>query len=188
MLGRNIELLGALPIFRGLSRKQLFGILDVAEKVYFESGDILVTRNRIGDTAYLILTGAARCLDFPGNPAACERIEPGSLVAELAMLSGIVHALTVEARGRVRALALRREAMNWLMRQDPSIAAQISDNLLLRLQSFARDLRRLDAFLAHIEGEAPISYGIHVALEPPLAAAFPHLAQHPPIQGRLQRR
>ena len=45
MLGQKIELLEALPIFKGLSRRQLASILDVAAKAYFEAGDNLAVRN-----------------------------------------------------------------------------------------------------------------------------------------------
>jgi CRP/FNR family transcriptional regulator, cyclic AMP receptor protein len=188
MLDQKIELLEALAIFKGLSKRQLAYILDVTVKVYFEHGDNIVSRNYRGDTAYLILTGAARCLDFPGNPNACQRIEAGSLVGELAMLVDTVHSLTVQARTRIRALAFRRHALKWVMEHDPAIAQHISDNLLIRLQSFAGDLRRLDDFLACIEGAAPVVYGIHALLEPPRAAALPDLAQLPPARKSLPSR
>ena len=151
MLDPKIELLQNLPIFRGLSGKQLGSIVDVTTKVFFEPGDNLIAKDDRGDNAFLIMTGAAKCLHFPGMPAASDRIGPGSLVGELAMLVDTVHSLTVQARDRVRALALHREALTYAMQCDPAIAQQISDNLLVRLQTFARDLRRFDNFLAEIE-------------------------------------
>jgi CRP/FNR family cyclic AMP-dependent transcriptional regulator len=189
MLGYTIEFLEALPIFRGLSRRHLGYVLDVAPKAYFESGDNLIVKNDRGDTAYLILTGAARCLNFPGTPAASKKIVPGCLVGELAMLVETVHSLTVQANARIRALAFRRDAMKWVMQQDPVIAAQISDNLLVRLQSFSSDLRRLDNYLAHIEESAPEDYDIRALPEPPDAARA--LLPHPraiPVQRLLQSR
>ena len=189
MLGYTIGFLEALPIFRGLSRRHLGYILDVAPKVYFEPGDNLIVKNYRGDTAYLILTGAARCLNFPGTPAASERIVPGCLVGELAMLVETVHSLTVQANARIRALAFRRDAMKWVMQHDPVIAAQISDNLLVRLQSFSSDLRRLDNYLAHIEESAPEDYNIRALPEPRAAARalLPHLPAIP-LQRLLQSR
>ncbi len=189
MLGQKIELLEALPIFKGLSRRQLASILDVAAKAYFEAGDNLAVRNSRGDTTFLILTGVARCVDFPGNPAACEKVEAGSLIGELAMLVETIHSLTVQASVRLRALAFRRNAMKSVMLNDPVIAAKISGNLLIRLQTFAADLRRLDSFLAYVEGAAPLVYGIHAQLEPQ-AAAFSQLPHETPIpsRGSLQYR
>ncbi len=161
MLGPKIELLENLPIFGGLSKAQLGSIVNAAPKAFFEAGDNLITKDQPGDTAYLIMTGTAQCLNFPGTPAAGDKIEPGSLVGELAMLAETVHALTVQARARVRALALKREALRHTMKRDPAIAQRISDNLLLRLQTFASDLRRLDDFLAGIEGSRRFEGGVY---------------------------
>jgi CRP/FNR family cyclic AMP-dependent transcriptional regulator len=177
MLGHTIGFLEALPIFRGLSRRHLGYVLDLSPKVYFEPGDNLIVKNDRGDTAYLILTGTARCLDFPGAPAASERIGPGCLAGELAMLVETVHSLTIQADTRVRALAFRRDAMTYLMMRDPFIATQISDNLLARLQSFAGDLRRLDKYLAKIEEFPSAGYGIPAPPRPraTVRARAPHL-------------
>jgi CRP/FNR family transcriptional regulator, cyclic AMP receptor protein len=189
MFGHMIGFLEALPIFRGLSKRHLGYILDVASKEYFEPGDNLLVKNATGDTAYLILTGTARCLGFPGTPAGSERIMAGCLAGEMAMLVETVHSLTVQADTRVRALAFRRDAMMCLMKRDPFIATQISDNLLARLRSFAGDLRRLDNYLAKIEQFPSRDYG-NPAPPRPRAAARAR-APHPPaipVQQLLQSR
>jgi len=188
MLDPKIELLENLPIFRGLSQKQLGSIVEVTTKAFFEAGDNLITKDFPGATAYLIMTGAAKCLHFPGTPAASGQIGAGSLVGELAMLVDTVHSLTVQAKVRVRALALRREALKRAMERDPEIAQQISDNLLLRLQSFARDLHRLDDFLAQVEAAASLEAACREPLAVAQAEAFPRLPHFPPLSGRKLRR
>jgi CRP/FNR family transcriptional regulator, cyclic AMP receptor protein len=189
MFGHTIGFLEALPIFRGLSRRHLGYVLDVACKEYFEPGDNLIVKNSTGDTAYLILTGTARCLDFPGTPAGSERIVAGCLAGELAMLVETVHSLTVQADARVRALAFRRDAMTCLMQRDPFIATQISDNLLARLRSFAGDLRRLDNYLAKIEALPCGGYSVPAPPRPRATARAraPHLPAIP-AQRLLQSR
>jgi CRP/FNR family transcriptional regulator, cyclic AMP receptor protein len=151
MLDSKIGLLEALPIFNGLSRKQLGSIVDVTSKAFFYAGDHLITKNSPGDTAFLIMTGAARCLQFPGIPVSAEHIGPGALLGEMAMLVDTVYALTIQATGRVRALVFHREALKRAMQQEPAIAQQIAENLLARLQSLAQDLRRFDGLLARVE-------------------------------------
>ena len=83
---------------------------------------------------------------------------------------------------RIRALAFRRDAMKWVMQNDPVIAAKISDNLLIRLQSFAAISGGSIIFCAHIEGAAPLVYGIHAPPEPQAAA----LAQLAPSRANAQ--
>jgi CRP/FNR family transcriptional regulator, cyclic AMP receptor protein len=96
------------------------------------------------------MTGTARCLHFPGAPAAGDQIGPGVLVGELAILIDTVHALTVQAKDRVRALAIRRDELTFVLERDPAIAQQIAENLLARLQAFSRDLHKIDGFLAQV--------------------------------------
>jgi CRP/FNR family transcriptional regulator, cyclic AMP receptor protein len=178
MLGQKIELLENLPIFRGLSRKQLGMIADAATKAFFEPGDCLIEKDAPGDTAYLILTGTAKCLQFPGTQAASGNAGPGCLAGELAMLIETVHTLTVQAMERLRALAIHREMLRGIMERDPAIAQQISENLLLRLQNFAQELRKVDSLLLKAEGAEQ-------TVEKSQAGAKP-LASLPPLMGRPQ--
>jgi CRP/FNR family transcriptional regulator, cyclic AMP receptor protein len=151
MLGSKIELLERLPIFRGLSLNQLGFIADASDKAYFEAGENLIAKDEPGDRAYVIMTGTARCLHFPGAPASADQIGPGMLVGELAMLVDTIHALTIQAKDRVRAIALHRKGLALIMEQDPAIAQQIAGNLLTRLQYLGRDMRKVNLFLTQVQ-------------------------------------
>ncbi len=176
MLDPKIGLLENLPIFRGLSRKQLGSIVDVATKAFFDAGDNVITRDDPGHTGFLILSGTATCLHFAGRPATGASIGPGALLGEMAMLVDSVHALTVQATVRVRAMAIHREALKRAMQQEPAIAQQISDNLLSRLQSFAHDLRRLDGALAHTERTGMFEPGALAESRPEISRSLSRLA------------
>ncbi|MBT3071760.1 cyclic nucleotide-binding domain-containing protein [Rhodomicrobium sp. Az07] len=171
MLDAHIELLRALPIFRGLGEKQLAAILDVGKKVYFEPGHVLTRKDVAGDCAFLVLSGAVRCKDFPGMATGSEPIGPGALVGEMAMLVDTVYPLTVEATERVRALALQRSRLTRVMRRDPGIARQLADNLLLRLRSFARDLRHFELQLEQKEDASPPAAQARTATEIAVSSA-----------------
>jgi CRP/FNR family transcriptional regulator, cyclic AMP receptor protein len=151
MLDSKIGLLEKLPIFEGLSEKQLGVLVKIATKAFFQSGDNMITKDEAGTSAFLIITGSAKCINFPGADAPRKDIGPGSLVGELAMLVHTVHSLTVQANERVRAMAISREALWQAMHQDPIIAQKISDNLLVRLQNLAEGLRRFDRLLQDVE-------------------------------------
>jgi CRP-like cAMP-binding protein len=79
-----------------------------------------------------------------------EPIESGSLIGELAMLVDHDYAITVVARGSVRALKLVRETMHEQMRDDARLAEHISAKITSRLAGLADELRRIDSRLAHI--------------------------------------
>jgi CRP-like cAMP-binding protein len=135
MLESRTALLEKLPIFEGLSHAQLVSVADISTKAFFETNEIIIAKDAVGCAAYLLISGAAQCLDFPS--ALGERIERGALIGELAMLAGTAHPLTVRAVERARALVIGRDALAQLMVLDRSIAAQIAENLLARLMILA---------------------------------------------------
>ncbi len=155
MLDTKIELLRNLPIFQGLAEAQLGLIVDVTTKAFFDVGETLAVKDSAADRALLIMTGRARCIDFPVHAGQSELLGPGTLIGELAMLVDTFHAFTIQAGERVRAMAVPRDGLRFVMEKDPRIALQISDNLILRLRGFARNLRRFDLLLESVENNYP---------------------------------
>ncbi len=151
MLDPNIELLQTLPLFRGLPDKQLRAILAAMQKTFFQAGEELITKDQIGNTAFLMISGTARCYDLQYGQALKEVLQRGTLIGELAMIVETLHNFSVRATDRVRALAIHREALRTVMEADALIAQQISDNLLLRLRGFSSELRKFDRRLAVME-------------------------------------
>jgi CRP/FNR family transcriptional regulator, cyclic AMP receptor protein len=173
----KIGLLDQLPLFKGLSPKQLHAVVGISRKAFFEPGDYLIRANEAGETAFLIMTGFARCLAFPKGSSS-SRIGPGTLVGELAILVDTIHSFTIQATERLRAMAIHRRALQRAMEKDPAIARVISDNLLLRLRAVAHDLRTVDVLLAKAERSSN-----HPQMKMPLEAVRPS-----PPAGRPLRR
>jgi CRP-like cAMP-binding protein len=155
MLESRTVLLEKLPIFQGLSPAQLASVADVSTKAFFEPDEIIIAKDAVGCAAYLLISGAAQCLDFPSLPVLGKKIWPGALVGELAMFAETVHPLTVWAIERARALVIGRDALAEVMKRDPSIAAQIAENLLARLKILTHDLRAIDGLLALAHDTVP---------------------------------
>ena len=154
MLNSKIELLQLVPLFAGLSADELDAIATAGEKRYFEAGENLITQGEKGDTAFFILTGKASCTRNEKGQVLKDDLLPGTLAGELAMLVETVHAVTVTASGRLRALALPRKAFRSVMEAKPRIAKNIAERLLIRLHSLAAELREVDGKLAEIEKAA----------------------------------
>jgi CRP/FNR family transcriptional regulator, cyclic AMP receptor protein len=154
MLDHKIELLQQVPLFAGLSVSLLEAIADTGEKRYFEANEDLITQGEKGDAAFLILSGKASCLRNFNGEAFADDLWPGTLVGELGMLVETVHAVTVTASERLRALAIGRDAFRAAMEAHPAIAEHISDKLVIRLHGLAVQLREVDNKLAEIEKAA----------------------------------
>jgi CRP-like cAMP-binding protein len=63
------------------------------------------------------------------------------------MVVEVVHASTIIARDRVKALRMTRERMRELMEEEPSLADHFSMHIFDRLQRLAQDLSAVDAVL-----------------------------------------
>jgi CRP-like cAMP-binding protein len=154
MLDHKIELFQQVPLFAGLPVSLLEAIADAGEKRYFETNENLITHGEKGEAAFLILSGKAGCLRSFNGEAFVEDLWPGTLVGELGMLVETVHAVSVTANERLRALAISREAFRAVMEEHPAIAKHISDQLVVRLHGLAAQLREVDNKLAEIEKAA----------------------------------
>lgn len=137
-----------LAIFRGLKPLQITEIARRAERVIYRPGETLIEEDEVGDAAILIVSGdAVRVSGFEhsGQP---EPIAPGSLLAEMAMLTESVHSSTVVARGTVKALRITREELHRQMEDDPKLADHFVGRIAGRLKLLAEDLKTVDQALA----------------------------------------
>src|ERR1700742_645209 len=106
MLDAKIELLRQVPLFLGITEEQLGAIAAIAQKMFFQEGESLITEGQSGDAAFLIMTGKAGYARIEHGEVVDEDLWPGTLVGELAMLVESVHNVTVTAKERLRALAI----------------------------------------------------------------------------------
>jgi len=137
-----------VEIFRGLKPLQITEIARRAERVVFRPGQALIEHGRTGNAALLIVSdGAVRTLG-PDKTAMSEPIQPGSLIAEMAMLVEAEHTSTVLAQAPVRAFRITRESLQAQMLQDPTLAEHFVDKVAARLRRLADELKRVDAILA----------------------------------------
>lgn len=150
-LEQNIELLGQVPIFEGLTQEQLAAIAGKGKKTYFAEGAVILRAGEKSDTAYLILTGSAATEPEAESGLKPDNLEAGTLLGEIAMLVESTQNLTIKAKVRVRALAIERSQLLEVMEADPSIAHHLSEKLVDRLIVLANDLRHIDARFAALE-------------------------------------
>jgi CRP-like cAMP-binding protein len=151
---KNAELLSGVPLFDGLSLKQLLAVTAKGEKKFFENGETIVKARSKFKAAYLVLSGTVETRPPKKTGLQSESYESGTLIGEMAMLTETIAALDVVATERVRALAISREALFEVMEADPEIACYLSDKITDRLVLLAHDLRELDARLATLEFSA----------------------------------
>lgn len=157
-LDDSVNILARLPIFAGMDGELLSTIAFSSERLLFRRGERLATDGRLGEAAYVILSGAAQIAEGTSDKRRLRLVGPGTMIGELAMLVEYTFASTVTASEETEVLELRRDMVHEMMRQFPAIQEHFSYRIHGRLARMAEDLRRYDrpsgATEAPREGEA----------------------------------
>jgi len=147
-----VDPLQCVALFQGLKPLQIAEIARQAERIVFRPGDTIIEEGGEGDAAILIVAGDAVRTSGPEIQDTGERILPGSMIGEMAMLIDTEHTSTIIAEGPVRALKITRASLHGQMAADPSLADHFVNKIIGRLHALAEELRYIDRVLA-VEGE-----------------------------------
>jgi len=128
------EVLGGFPLFSGIGKRRLRGLVRHATFAEYGPGDIVIQRDEPGDSLYVILGGSAK---VRGKPAA-RRLRTGDYFGELGLLHGVPRSATVVATGELHVMKLPRDAFLRIARHEPTISLELLDTL-------GRQIRRLEA-------------------------------------------
>jgi CRP/FNR family transcriptional regulator, cyclic AMP receptor protein len=135
----TLALLAGVPLFEGLSKRELNSILSVAKQIVHDEGHDIVEEGATGVGFHLILEGEAHVL-IGGRKRATLR--SGDYFGEMSLLDGGPRSATVRASTPVRTLALTSWAFLPLLDKTPSIARKL-------LQEMSKRLRNIERALTH---------------------------------------
>lgn len=131
-----VDVLGALPLFSGLSKRQLRGLAKFAKVTDHGSGEVIVQTGDDGDALYLVLEGRARVLGKSPR-----QLRPGDFFGELALIDGGKRSATITATAPLRTMKLPRRAFMRALRQDPGIGLAVMEQLAGRIRRLERTRR-----------------------------------------------
>lgn len=123
--------LATVPLFAGLSRRQVAKIAKAGRIVRFHDDTAVVRAGEAGDTLYVVLDGEVT-VRKPRSRGLT--VSTGGFFGELSLLDGGPRSATVVARGAVVCFALRRAVFAKLLRAEPAIAIAIMTELAGRLR------------------------------------------------------
>ncbi|MEL6225684.1 MAG: hypothetical protein AAFR01_01520, partial [Pseudomonadota bacterium] len=84
-----LRVLRHVDLFNGLSDAQLAGIAQHAERVVYQSGDVLIARDDACDAAILTVDGDAAVIRGTRNEPVEEPVLPGSILASISTIIAI---------------------------------------------------------------------------------------------------
>jgi CRP-like cAMP-binding protein len=133
------DMLASVPLFEGLSNKELVQIHRMGKEVDFAAGKVVVKEGGSAVGFHLILKGKARVTIRGRNRTT---LGPGNFFGELSLIDRGPRTATVTAETPLRTLSLVSWEFIPLLERQPSIARKI-------LVEMCRRLREVDDSLTH---------------------------------------
>lgn len=132
----RIQALRKVPLFSGLSKRDLVHVLELSTEVEFFPGKVIVAAgNRAQDFYILLLQGEVK-LALPGRRTSA--LGPGDYFGEMAVLDGGPRSATITAQTHISALRIERSDFLRLLDTYGSIGRKIAVELSKRLRACER--------------------------------------------------
>jgi thiol peroxidase len=129
--------LAGLPLLHGLDEEALRAIAAAGEPMWLAAGDMLIRQGDMGDTLYLLLSGALRVQfsqqRLSAGLATPPAIMPGELAGELALLASLPRSADVVAVEASMLLMFDRVHALGLLGAHPALARRVMAQIATRL-------------------------------------------------------
>ncbi len=135
---KGLEMLRSVPLFEGLSDRELRSIFEAAKEVSFPEGRAIIEEGASAVGFHLILEGQAEVLlgDRPRTT-----LGPGDYFGEMSLIDGAPRSATVRTTSPVRTLSLTSWSFMPLLERMPSIARKLLLEMSRRLRAAEKSIR-----------------------------------------------
>jgi len=143
-LERDIDLLKSVPFFDGIPAEPLKLIAFSADSREVSDGQFLFSAGDLAEGGYVVIDGRIDLIDeAPTPPRVLDRLGPGALIGELALIIETKRPATALAVGRARVLAVRRSLFRRMLDEYPEIAVTLRDRIAERLAALSPEIGRI---------------------------------------------
>lgn len=148
-LKQEFELLRRVRYFAEIEPAKLKLLAFMSERVAFDDGKQLFRQGDSGDAAYLIIEGEAEVIaETSAGPVVLATLGANEITGEMAILGNVPRSATVRAKGRLVTLRISKDPFMRMVREFPSIAVAMMQELAERL---AANNNQLSAALAEVK-------------------------------------
>lgn len=127
----KLDLLGAVPLFRDVSKKDLERILSTTKETFHEEGQSIITEGRGGVGFHLITDGKAQVIRGGRTVA---NLGPGEFFGELALVDDGPRSATVIAETGLSTMVISKWEFRPLVKSHPELAWKMIEYLAVRLR------------------------------------------------------
>lgn len=136
---QTILMLMKVPLFSSLSVEDFKNVAEKLSMKRFEKGEHVVREGEAGDYFYILKSGEADVV-IEGEQKKIAHLKEGDFFGEIALLVGVERTASVVAVSDVEAITLNKKSFNELLKENPSVAANLSKVLVLRLSKMAENM------------------------------------------------
>jgi len=126
------NVLGAVPMFEGLSQRHLRKIAGLATIKRFAPAAPIVRAGDAGDAFFVILDGTANVRRTGKRTV---KLRPGDFFGELALLDAAPRVASVEAETEVLTMRLGRTAFQRVLEREPKVATAMLRTMAARMRA-----------------------------------------------------
>jgi CRP-like cAMP-binding protein len=127
----KLDLLGRVPLFRGLSKKDLNRVLETAKETLHKEGDSVITEGRGGVGFHLIIDGKAKVVRGERTVAT---LGPGEFFGEMALVDDAPRSASVIAETDLVTVVLSKWDFRPLVKLNPELAWKMIEHLVARVR------------------------------------------------------
>jgi CRP/FNR family transcriptional regulator, cyclic AMP receptor protein len=132
-----VKLLAEVPLFAGLSKKELEALARSAKEVHHREGAILAREGEPGLGFFLIIDGTA-AVTVGGRSRA--KMGPGDFFGEISLLDNGPRSATVTAETPIHMLGLTQWVFKRLVESSPTIALKMLKTMAARLRASSKGI------------------------------------------------
>ena len=142
-----VEVLGKIPLLRGLSPTQVRLVVGQCMSKRFQAGDIICQQGRPSDAMYILVSGKLAIVTKKDLRVAT--IDPVTTVGEMGVITGQSRSATVEALKDSSVLVIQKPKFDMILRGHRELKAKVLENIVIMLaDKLVRDNVRMRDFLS----------------------------------------
>jgi CRP/FNR family cyclic AMP-dependent transcriptional regulator len=130
-------MLAKVPLFEGLSKKEIRRVAKEFKEEHFNAGQNIVVQGKSGGRFYLIVDGRAKVIS--GNRTRAT-LGPGDFFGEISIIDNHPRSATVLADEYVRAMSIASWNFLSVMEENFSIAKKVMQRLCERIREHEKSL------------------------------------------------
>ena len=157
-LKEEYEVLRRVPFFAEIEPAKLKLLAFMSERVAFDPGKRLFRQGDPGDAAYLIIAGEAEVVaETPAGPLVLATLGANEIVGDMAILGNVPRNATVRAKSRLITLRISKEPFMRMVREFPSMAVAMMQELAERLAATNNQLSAAQAELRRLREQSALA-------------------------------